>query len=224
MAVSGGLDSLAMAYLVTEHNRRLAIRLRLRAVHVRLDADGATGGLSQPILSWLGERGLEVVEVEPRLDAAEVKDLDCFACARARRRTLLETAERLGASHVALGHHADDVVETWLLALFFSGTGEVMPPVRSYFDGVVTVVRPLYELKSKELRRLARLARLPSPMAPCPRESEARRGKIRAALASLGRDQDLVRRHLFWAVVRHLEPGDDRATGDNDRDEPETRG
>ena len=210
LAVSGGWDSLALAYLVAERNRRISPRLRLHAVHVRLDAGGATTGLPVAVSSWLSGLGMETVEVDPRLDPAEMGEIDCFTCARARRRTLLETAEELGASHVALGHHADDVVETWLLALFYSGTGEVMPPVRSYFDGAVTLVRPLYELKSKELRRLGRLAAFPAPVEKCPRESEARRERVREALASFGRDQDVVRRHLFWSVVRQLDSGADR--------------
>lgn len=205
LAVSGGLDSLVMAYLVTEYNRRLKSRIRLTAVHVRLDAGGETRGLDPSIVSWLDGRAIEVLEVAPRLDAMIDNALDCFTCSRARRRTLLETAEGLGSKVVALGHHADDIVETWLLALFYTGTAELMPPVRSYFDGTVAVVRPLYELRRKELQRVARLAQLPEPMGRCAREGEARREKIRTALASFGRDQDVVRRQLYWAIVRQVE-------------------
>jgi tRNA 2-thiocytidine biosynthesis protein TtcA len=223
LAVSGGWDSLALAYLVAENNRRLEDPLELKAVHVRLDAGGPSAGLSPPVASWLADRGIETVEVEPRLDPAEEGELECFACARTRRRTLLETAELLGANHVALGHHADDVVETWLLALFYSGKGEAMPPVRSYFGGAIEVVRPLYELRARELRRLARLAGFPPPETRCPRESEARRERVREALASLGRDQDLVRRHLFWAVVRHLEKDAEEPGRDTVADETKVR-
>ena len=142
--------------------------------------------------------------MRPRLDGSDDSNFGCFACSRARRRTLLEAAEGLGSNLVALGHHADDVVETWLLALFYTGTAEVIPPLRSYFEGAVTVVRPLYELRRRELQRLARLAGMPAPMGGCVREEEARRGKIRAALASFGRDQDVVRRQLYWAIVRQV--------------------
>jgi tRNA(Ile)-lysidine synthase TilS/MesJ len=87
----------------------------------------------------------------------------------------------------------------------YSGKPEVLPPVRSYFDGAVTVVRPLYELRRSELRRLARLAVFPEPVARCRREDEARREKVREALSALGRDQNLVRRQLYWAAVRQYE-------------------
>ena len=209
LAVSGGIDSLAMAYLVCEHNRRLQRPMEASAIHVRLDADGPTDELPESTARWLRSRGLEVAEVEARLDGSEELPLDCFACARARRRTLLEAAEAGGASHVALGHHADDVVETWLLSLMYTGNAETIPPVRSYFDGAVTIVRPLYELQRRELVRLGRLADFPEPVARCRREDEARRERIQRALSALGRDQNLVRRQLYWAAVRQIEESDE---------------
>jgi tRNA 2-thiocytidine biosynthesis protein TtcA len=207
LAVSGGIDSLAMTYLVSEHNRRLKRPLKMSAIHVRLDADGVAKELPGHTAEWLNSRGLEVIEVDGRLDGSEQLPLDCFACARARRRTLLEAAEARAASCVALGHHADDVVETWLLSLMYTGNAEAIPPVRTYFDGAVSIVRPLYELQRRELVRLARLADLPEPIARCRQEDEARRERVRQALSALGRDQHLVRRQLYWAAVRQYEAG-----------------
>jgi tRNA 2-thiocytidine biosynthesis protein TtcA len=209
LAVSGGIDSLAMAYLICEHNRRLQRPMMVSAIHVRLDADGPTDELPDPTVRWLRSRGLEVTEVEGRLDGSEELPLDCFACARSRRRTLVEAAEARGASHVALGHHADDVMETWLLSLMYTGNAESVPPVRSYFDGAVTIVRPLYELQRRELVRLGRLAEFPEPVARCRREDQARRERIRRALSALGRDQNLVRRQLYWAAVRQYEKSEE---------------
>jgi tRNA 2-thiocytidine biosynthesis protein TtcA len=209
LAVSGGIDSLAMVYLVCEHNQRLERPMKISAAHVCLDADGHTSELPDPTSRWLQARGLEVFEVEGRLDGSEEPPLDCFACARARRRTLLETAEARGASSVALGHHADDVVETWLLSLMYTGKADAIPPIRSYFAGAVTIVRPLYELQRRELLRLGRLAGFPEPVACCRREDEARRERIRQALSALGRDQTRVRRHLYWAAVRQYEDSEE---------------
>lgn len=205
LAVSGGLDSLAMAFLVGEFNRSVPAPLELRVLHVALDAGGETDGLPVSVRRWLSSRGLEVVEVRPRLEASQELPLSCFACARARRRTLLEAAEARGMTHVALGHHADDIVETWLMSLMYTGTAEVIPPVRSYFGDAVHLVRPLYELKRGELARLARLAEIPLLEASCPAEGETKRELVREALRALGRDQALVRRQLFWAAVRQVE-------------------
>ena len=210
LAVSGGIDSLAMAYLICQHNQRLKRPLKVSAVHVCLDADGPAKKLPDSTARWLKSRELEMIEVEGRLDGSDELPLDCFACARVRRRTLLETAEARGASHVALGHHADDVVETWLLSLMYTGNAESIPPVRSYFDGAVTIVRPLYELQRRELVRLAGLAEFPEPVARCRQEDETRRERVRRALSALGRDQNLVRRQLYWAAVRQYEEAIER--------------
>ena len=210
LAISGGLDSLVMADLIGEYNRRLQRPLDLLAIHICLDGDGATDGLSVAIRQWLDSLGMELIETTPRVEAPEATKLDCFSCSRIRRRALLETGEQCGASHIALGHHADDVVETWLMSLMFSGTADAIPPVRSYFDGAVTVVRPLYELKKGELRRLARLADLPQPVSPCTMERDGKREKTRTVLGALGRDQVLVRRQLYWAAVRQIENSDEK--------------
>ena len=208
LAISGGTDSLAMAFLVHEHCKRMRRPMDLFCIHVRLDADGGTPGLPRATRAWMDERGLPYIEIEPRLDPREER-LDCCGCAKIRRRALLETADAHDARFLALGHHADDVVETWLMSLMYSGTAEAIPPIRVYFSGAVTIVRPLYELKRGELHRVARLASLPEPVPACGRESDTRRERVRSVLGSLGADQALVRRRLFWAAVRQL----DSATG-----------
>lgn len=208
VGVSGGADSLALARLLVAFNRTLRRPLELSAVHVRLDAAGVTAGLAPATRRYLEDLGLEVEEVAPRLERDEAPPFECFACARVRRRTLLEAANARGSSHLALGHHADDVVETWLIALLYTGTPEALAPCRSYFDGAVTVVRPAYELRRQELLRLNRLAGAPEAAPPCPREESSRRARVRAMLSALGPDERLVRRQLFWAAVRAvaLEP------------------
>jgi tRNA(Ile)-lysidine synthase TilS/MesJ len=205
VAVSGGVDSLAMAYLLARNNHTLRSPLALKGFHVRLDTAGATEGVTEEVRAFCAEIDLELEEVMPRFEVTDEAPFDCFRCARVRRRTLLEVASGAGYSHLALGHHADDVVETWLLSLFYTGRGEALSPSRSYFESTVTVVRPLYELRKPELERLARLGSFPATSPPCGRESDSRRRRVVDALASLGRDQRLVRRQLFWAAVRQLE-------------------
>jgi tRNA 2-thiocytidine biosynthesis protein TtcA len=211
VALSGGVDSLVMAYLLVRNNATLRRPLDLWAYHVRLNAEGPTKGLEPELHSFCAEIGLELEEVMPRFDITDEAPFDCYRCAHVRRRTLLEVANEAGYSHLALGHHADDVVETWLLSLLYTGRGEAMAPSRDYFQGTVTVVRPLFELRKSEIERLARLGSFPSKPPRCGREVDARRRRVVDALASLGRDQKLVRRQLFWAAVRQLgEAGPDR--------------
>ena len=214
VAISGGVDSLALVYLLVEHRRTQRLPVELVGIHVRLDADGETAGLDPSVADWCAEIGLAVEQVLPRFDVSDEPPFDCFHCARLRRRTLLEAADRAGCTRLALGHHADDVVETWLTALFYTGRAEAMVPVRSYFDGAVTVVRPLFEMQKRELLRLGRLADVPASAVSCSREADNRRVRIVEALRALGRDEGLVRRQLFWAAVRDFESdGEARKSG-----------
>jgi tRNA(Ile)-lysidine synthase TilS/MesJ len=144
-------------------------------------------------------------EVAPTVGEDVGEPLECFRCARLRRQALLTAARDRGCSLLALGHHADDVVETWLLSMLFTGTPEVLVPRRSYFDGVVTLVRPAWSTRRDELARLHRLAGAPPAVPPCPREHASRRARVAAMLRVLGRDERLGRRQLFWAAVRALE-------------------
>ncbi len=205
VAISGGPGSLAMAYLLLRNNLTLKNPLELLALHVRLDTNGTTDGLSPKVHSWCADSGLRFEEVKPRFDATDEAPFDCHHLARLRRRTLLEVANARGFSHVALGHHADDVVETWLASLFYTGTPEVLPPRRGYFDGALTVVRPLYELQKAEIERLAGLGSLPAVQQQRGREIDTRRRRIGDALAALGRDQKLVRRQIYRAAIRQVE-------------------
>jgi tRNA 2-thiocytidine biosynthesis protein TtcA len=209
LAVSGGWDSLAMVDLAAEHARSVRPRCELLGLHVALDGAGGTGPLPSEIVSFCGERGVPVESVKARLDPAEEAPQDCFGCARLRRRTLLEEADAHGCRYLALGHHADDVVETWLLSLFFTGTAEALAPIRSYFGGAVLLVRPLHELRKGEIRRLAEHCDYPRAADRCRLETSNRREQIRRMLATLGRDQRRVRRQVYWAAVRQLEAGGD---------------
>jgi len=209
VAISGGADSLVLAELLRRVISTLPVDIALVAFHVALDGRGVTGGLRGEVPAWLESVGIPLRTVAPRFERGEEAPESCFRCARIRRRTLLEAADAGGVRFLALGHHADDVVETWLMSLFFTGTPEAMPPRRSYFGGAVTIVRPLYEIRRKEIVRMARLCRLPVVPSGCPLEAEGtKREAVRRALGSLGRDERLVRRQLFWAAVRGLGDGD----------------
>lgn len=204
LGLSGGRDSLVMLELMARMRQQWHPPLELLALHVRLDAGGEGPQLPEKIREWVKSRGIDLVEVTPRQEIPE-EGLRCFTCSRIRRRSLFEEAEARGCRLVALGHHADDVVETWLMSLLYSGTGDPLPPRRDYFDGAISVIRPMIEIRRPELVRLARLAELPAPVPPCPLEERGRRTKVEAALKSLRPDEKLVRRHLFWAAMRDLD-------------------
>jgi tRNA 2-thiocytidine biosynthesis protein TtcA len=194
-----------MLLLFTADNRTTPKPHELLGLHVTLDADGESEELPPMVRAWCQQQGVAIDELAPRLDPSETRPSGCFRCAQVRRRTLLEAAEQRGCRWLALGHHADDVVDTWLVSLLYSGTPQALPPKRSYFGGAVTLVRPLYELRKQELARLAQLFEIPVAAGSCQREDRSSRERVCAALSALGKDQRLVRRNIYWHAVRQYE-------------------
>lgn len=207
VGVSGGRDSLALVELLHAVSLELQRPLTLVGVHVTLDGDGRASRLPEAHLEFLEGRGVALEEVPPPAEAELEGPLECFRCAQWRRRALLTAARDRGCPLLALGHHADDVVETWLVSMLYTGSPEVLVPRRSYFGGAVTLVRPAWMLRREELARLHRLAGAPEPVAACSREASSRRARVVAMLRTLGRDERTVRRQLFWAAARAFEQG-----------------
>lgn len=89
----------------------------------------------------------------------------CSMCSRLRRGNLYSIAEELGATKIALGHHKDDVLETFFLNLFFSGKLEAMPPKYLTDDGKHVVIRPLASNREKDIAQYA--VHRNFPIIPC---------------------------------------------------------
>ena len=129
VAMSGGKDSYALFHLLTKLVPRLPFKLELVAVHldqVQPGYDGASLRAYLESTGWPFEilREDTYTVVTDRLDSAQTY---CSLCSRLRRGILYTAAERLGCTKIALGHHRDDSLETFLLNLFYSGKLQAMP-------------------------------------------------------------------------------------------------
>jgi len=169
-AMSGGKDSYAMLHLLEHLRRRAPVAFELVAVTVD---QGYRGFKTDVLERYFREKGLEY-RIE-RTNIAEViddtmplGDTHCSMCARLRRGVLYRLAPELGCNKIALGHHADDLLETLLMSQFFNGEICSMPPILRARDGRNIVIRPLCYVWEDEIVRFVAEIGFPVICCACP--------------------------------------------------------
>jgi tRNA 2-thiocytidine biosynthesis protein TtcA len=200
VAVSGGKDSRSLLHLLRARQRSVPERYHLTALHVEAEIPGYPR-LRSRLEPWFREMGMEYVFLPLKLPPDEPLPLDCFRCSWNRRKALFLKAHDLGCNKLAFGHHIDDALQTTLLNLFYSGRLETMAPNVEFFDGQITVIRPLIYLEERKLDQLARALAFPRDEATCPLNRTSKRAWIKEWLRHAGPDYRQIRANL-WRAAR----------------------
>jgi tRNA 2-thiocytidine biosynthesis protein TtcA len=192
VCLSGGKDSYAMLDLLMSLQQSAPVDFELVAVNL----DQKQPGFPEQVLPrYLQSLGIEWHVIEKNTYAV-VKRLipegktTCGLCSRLRRGTLYEFARDHGLTKIALGHHLDDIVETFFLNLFHGGRLKAMPPKLLNDDGDNIVIRPLAYCREKDLARLAGVRDYPIiPCNLCGSQPRLERQNIKQMLAEWERVQ-----------------------------------
>ena len=126
----------------------------------------------------------------------------CSLCAKMRRGALHNAAKELGCTSVALGHHFDDVVETFMLNLFFEGRLGCFSPVTELSRVGIKLIRPMIYMPEKDVAEFARKNQLPVINSPCPADKNTEREEMKKLLRSLERENKGLRYRIFGAICR----------------------
>ena len=199
VGASGGKDSTLLVEYFANRMKRRNENFSFTALHIKTDfAEEFSPELKRIFEDW--SVNLEVLEVNTLERLKEGRKMNCFWCSMQRRKELNEYAARNGFTHVALGHHLDDALETLLMNMLGKGSLETMPPAMKYDKYPITIIRPLYYTPVSMIIEHAESEGWKSQTCTCSYQDNSGRKEMRRRLETLTNGDNAQKKRMLLAL------------------------
>jgi tRNA 2-thiocytidine biosynthesis protein TtcA len=202
VGLSGGKDSLALMWILSERLSRIPISYELFAIYIDPGfEDSYITRLEDYCRKMKYNLRVEQSDFGIRAHSDENLENPCFLCSRLRRKRLFEIADELGCNKLALGHHKDDIIETLFMNMCYGGSISTMLPLQPLFDGAFTIIRPLSYVDEDTIQRFARQKNFPVFHNACPSEKQSKRYEIKQMLSKLYKSNRKIKGNIFRSLT-----------------------
>ena len=213
VGISGGKDSMLLLVALNHLKSYYPLPFELEAITIEL---GFAGMDFTPVKEMCAQLGIPYTCL--KTDIKEIvfdvrrEDNPCSLCSKMRRGAINDAITQRGITKLALGHHFDDAVETFMMSLLFEGRLSCFRPVTYLDRSGVTQIRPLIYAGEQKIANLAAELQLPIVENPCPMDKTSKRYEIKKLLSAMCSEYPDIKSKIFGAMQRLPLPGWEKET------------
>ena len=203
VGISGGKDSLTMLEVLAALRIFYPKKFEIVAITIDMGFEGSDFSEVAELCRRINvEYRIEKTDIAKIIFDVRKEPNPCSLCAKMRRGSLHSAAQDAGCNKVALGHHFDDAVETFMMNMFFEGRLGCFSPKSYLSNRKLTLIRPMIYATEKDVLYFTNKRRLPVVRSLCPEDHATERENMKRLLASLERDNKGLRHRIFNAMCK----------------------
>ena len=203
VGLSGGKDSMTLLHALSLYRRFAPVSFDLKAVTVDMGFEGFD---TEVLAEFCRERDVEFVLEKTRLGEVIFEERreknPCSLCSRMRRGILHRVCEEKGVTKLALGHHGDDLLETFFMSMLYESRVNAFKAVTRFERTSLIQIRPLIYAEESQVREAARRHAIPTVTNPCPASGDTKRRETRDALEEFFQRTGQPRSRMIRALCR----------------------
>ena len=203
VGISGGKDSLTLLEVLAEMRRFYPKKYEIVAVTVDMGFEGSDYSEIEEFCRRINVKYvIERTEIAKIIFDVRKEPNPCSLCAKLRRGSLHSAAQKEGCNKVALGHHFDDAVETFMMNLFFEGRLGCFSPKSYLSNRRLGLIRPLLYATEKDVQYFTNKRKLPVTASLCPEDHATERENMKQLLSKLEKENKGLRHRIFHAMCK----------------------